>query len=78
MNYPNIKLMVALIGERPEEVTHFSRSVEGEVFSSNFDQRAEHQTKIAETCLERAKEISRKGGGRRDSDGFIDPFSPCL
>ena len=61
MNYPNIKLMVALIGERPEEVTHFSRSVEGEVFSSNFDQRAEHQTKIAETCLERAKRLAEKG-----------------
>ena len=60
-NYPDIKLMVALIGERPEEVTHFSRSVEGEVFSSNFDQTAEHQTKVAEVCLERAKRLAEKG-----------------
>jgi transcription termination factor Rho len=60
-NYPEAILMVALIGERPEEVTHFSRSVEGEVFSSNFDQRAEHQTKIAEVCLERAKRLAEKG-----------------
>jgi transcription termination factor Rho len=60
-NYPKIKLMVALIGERPEEVTHFSRSVEGEVYSSNFDQRAENQTKIAETCLERAKRQAELG-----------------
>ena len=60
-NYPEIKLMVALIGERPEEVTHFSRSVEGEVYSSNFDQRAEHQTKKAELCLERAKRMAEVG-----------------
>ncbi|MBD3365757.1 transcription termination factor Rho [candidate division WWE3 bacterium] len=60
-NYPDVKLMVALIGERPEEVTHFSRSVDGEVFSSNFDQRAEHQTKIAEVCLERAKRLAEAG-----------------
>ncbi len=60
-NYPEISLKVALIGERPEEVTHFSRSVDGEVFSSNFDQRAEHQTKIAEICLERSKRLAEKG-----------------
>jgi len=60
-NHPGVKLMVALIGERPEEVTHFSRSVKGEVFSSNFDQRAEHQTGVAEVCLERAKRLAEKG-----------------
>ncbi|HLD51342.1 transcription termination factor Rho [candidate division WWE3 bacterium RIFOXYC1_FULL_40_10] len=60
-NYPDIILMVALIGERPEEVTHFSRSVKGEVFSSNFDERAEDQTRVAELCLERAKRFAEEG-----------------
>jgi len=60
-NYPDVVLMVALIGERPEEVTHFSRSVKGEVYASNFDQMAEHQTKIAEMCLERAKRLAEQG-----------------
>jgi len=37
-NYPEILLMVALIGERPEEVTDMRRSVKGEVISSTFDE----------------------------------------
>lgn len=60
-NYPDAVLMVALIGERPEEVTHFSRSVKGEVFSSNFDEMAEDQARIAKICLERAKRLAEKG-----------------
>jgi transcription termination factor Rho len=60
-NYPDVVLMVALIGERPEEVTHFSRSVKGEVFASNFDEMAEDQTRIAKICLERAKRLAEKG-----------------
>jgi len=60
-NYPDIVLMVALIGERPEEVTHFSRSVKGEVFASNFDERAEEQARTAELCLEKAKRLAEKG-----------------
>lgn len=60
-NHPNITLMVALIGERPEEVTDFRRSVQGEVFASNFDEKPEQQTKTAEICLERAKRLAEKG-----------------
>lgn len=60
-NYPEIVLMVALIGERPEEVTDMKRSVKGEVFSSNFDEKAENQTGVAEVCLERAKRLAEKG-----------------
>src|SRR5262245_4854803 len=40
-NYPDILLMVALIGERPEEVTDMRRSVKGEVISSTFDEPTE-------------------------------------
>ena len=60
-NYPDVVLMVALIGERPEEVTDMRRSVKGEVFSSNFDEKAENQTGVAEVCLERAKRLAEKG-----------------
>ncbi len=60
-NHPDVVLMVALIGERPEEVTHFSRNVQGEMFSSNFDERAEDQARVAEMCLERAKRLAEKG-----------------
>lgn len=60
-NYPEIVLMVALIGERPEEVTHFSRNVKGEVYASNFDERAEEQTRVSELCLERAKRLAERG-----------------
>jgi transcription termination factor Rho len=60
-NHPDITLLVALIGERPEEVTHFSRSVDGEVYASNFDDSAHEQTRIAELCLERAKRLAEQG-----------------
>ncbi len=60
-NYPDVVLMVALIGERPEEVTDMRRSVKGEVFSSNFDEKAEDQTRVAEVCLERSKRLAEKG-----------------
>jgi transcription termination factor Rho len=54
-NAPDIHLMVALIGERPEEVTDMVRSVRGEVFSSTFDEPVEDHCKVAELVLERAK-----------------------
>jgi len=54
-NYPEILLMVALIGERPEEVTDWRRSVMGEVISSTFDEPTENHTHVAEMALEIAK-----------------------
>lgn len=60
-NYPDVVLLVALIGERPEEVTDFKRSIKGEVFASNFDEKPDHQTKVANVCLERAKRLAEKG-----------------
>ena len=60
-NYPDVVLLVALIGERPEEVTDFRRSVKGEVFASNFDEKPDAQTRMAEICLERAKRLAEKG-----------------
>jgi len=60
-NFPKVHLMAALIGERPEEVTDISRSVKGEVLSSNFDEPAEDQTRVAEVALERAKRLVETG-----------------
>ena len=54
-NYSDIHLMVVLIGERPEEVTDMRRSIEGEVFSSTFDESVEDQCRVAELALDRAK-----------------------
>ena len=60
-NYTDIHLMVALIGERPEEVTDIKRSVAGEVFSSTFDEPVEDHCRVAELCLERAKRLVEMG-----------------
>lgn len=61
LNYPKSILLVALIGERPEEVTDMQRKVQGEVFASNFDEKPEDQTRIAEICLEKAKRFAERG-----------------
>jgi transcription termination factor Rho len=54
-NYPETLLMVALIGERPEEVTDMQRSVNGEIYASTFDEPTENHTRVAEMALEIAK-----------------------
>jgi transcription termination factor Rho len=54
-NYADTLLMVALIGERPEEVTDMQRSVQGEIYASTFDEPTENHTRVAEMCLEIAK-----------------------
>jgi transcription termination factor Rho len=60
-NYPDVHLMVALIGERPEEVTDIKRSVKGEVYSSTFDEPVEDHCRIAELALERARRLVEVG-----------------
>ena len=60
-NYPEISLMVCLIGERPEEVTDMRRSVKGEVISSTFDGPTENHTHVAEIAVEIAKRRTEAG-----------------
>lgn len=66
-NLPKAHLMAVLIGERPEEVTDIRKHIEkvtdgkGEVIASNFDERAEEQTRAAEIALERAKRLVEMG-----------------
>ena len=56
-NYGRVHLMVALIGERPEEVTDMDRSVDAEVISSTFDEPVTSHVKVAEMALERATRL---------------------
>lgn len=60
-NHPDIKLIVVLVGERPEEVTDMQRSVKGEVFASNFDELPQHNCQVAEMALEKAKRMVEWG-----------------
>jgi transcription termination factor Rho len=60
-NYSDIHLIIALIGERPEEVTDMERSVEGEVVSSTFDEPVKQHCRVAEMALDRAKRLVEAG-----------------
>ena len=60
-NNPEVKLMVVLVDERPEEVTDFQRQAKGEVISSTFDRPAEDHTTVAELAIERAKRLVEVG-----------------
>ncbi|HSP55361.1 MAG TPA: transcription termination factor Rho [Dehalococcoidia bacterium] len=60
--YDDVYIMVALIGERPEEVTDWRRSVQdAEVVAATFDDPVEEQTRVAEMALERAKRLVECG-----------------
>ena len=56
-NYPDIKLIVLLVDERPEEVTDMQRSIKADVVYSTFDQKPSNHIKAAEMVLERAKRL---------------------
>ncbi len=56
-NHPEVKLIVLLIDERPEEVTDMQRTVKGEVVSSTFDEPPTRHVQIAEMVLEKAKRL---------------------
>ncbi len=60
-NYPDVKLIVLLIDERPEEVTDMQRSVRGEVISSTFDEPAARHIQVAEMVIEKAKRLVESG-----------------
>jgi len=60
-NHPEVKLIVLLIDERPEEVTDMRRTVKGEVIASTFDRPSEEHTHIAELTIEKAKRMVEMG-----------------
>ena len=59
--YPEVHLMMVLVGERPEEVTDLRRSVRGEVVFSTFDQSPDDHVRAAELAIERAKRLAELG-----------------
>ncbi len=56
-NHPEVKLIVLLIDERPEEVTDMERSVSAEVVSSTFDEPPERHVQVADMVLDKAKRL---------------------
>ena len=60
-NNPEVKLIVLLIDERPEEVTDMRRTVQGEVIASTFDRPSDEHTQIAEMTIEKAKRMVEMG-----------------
>lgn len=60
-NHPNIKMIVLLIDERPEEVTDMQRSVKAEVISSTFDEPPDRHVQVADMVLNKAKRLVEYG-----------------
>ena len=61
VNHPEIKLIVLLIAERPEEVTDMERSVKGEVVSSTFDESTSRHCQVSEMVIEKARRLVEFG-----------------
>jgi transcription termination factor Rho len=61
-NHPDVKLMILLVDERPEEVTDFKRNIpEAELWASSNDMDVKSHTRIAQLCIERAKRLVESG-----------------
>ena len=61
VNHPEVRQILSLIGERPEEVTDMDRSVEAEVIASTFDEPTTSHVHMAEIALDRAKRLVENG-----------------
>jgi transcription termination factor Rho len=60
-NHPDVKLMVLLIDERPEEVTDMRRNVNAEVYSSTFDEPPERHIQVSGMVIEKARRLVEHG-----------------
>ena len=60
-NHPEVKMIMLLIDERPEEVTDMQRSVQAEVISSTFDEPPERHVQVANMVIEKAKRMVEAG-----------------
>ncbi|MEN6405679.1 MAG: transcription termination factor Rho [Thermoguttaceae bacterium] len=60
-NYPDVKLIVLLIDERPEEVTDMKRAVKGEVVASSLDRDIESHVRLSQLVVERCKRLAEMG-----------------
>ncbi len=71
-NYDDLHIIIALIGERPEEVTDWERALGAEVISSTFDESPESHCRVAELTIERARRLVEGG---RDVVVFLDSIT---
>ncbi len=60
-NHPEVKLIVLLVDERPEEVTDMRRNVNGEVVASSLDQDVESHVRISQLIVERCRRLAEMG-----------------
>lgn len=60
-NHPDVKVIVLLIDERPEEVTDFRRAVDAEVVASSLDREIESHVRLAQLVIERARRLAEMG-----------------
>ncbi len=60
-NHPEVKLIILLIDERPEEVTDMKQQVEAEVVSSTFDEPPERHVAVADMVLQKARRMVEYG-----------------
>ena len=60
-NNPEVKLIVLLIDERPEEVTDMKRSIRGDVIYSTFDSAPENHARVSEMVLAHAQRLVESG-----------------
>jgi len=60
-NHPNVKMIILLIDERPEEVTDMKRTVDAEVISSTFDEPPERHVAVAEMVIQKARRMVEFG-----------------
>lgn len=73
-NYPELKLIMLLIDERPEEVTDMRRCVKGEVVASSLDQDVESHVRLSQLTVERAKRLVELG---HDVFLLMDSITRC-
>ena len=60
-NYPDVKLVMLLIDERPEEVTDMRRAVPGEVVYSSLDRDVESHVRLSQLIVERCRRLAEMG-----------------
>ena len=60
-NYPELKLIVLLIDERPEEVTDMRRNVDGEVVASSLDEDVESHVRLSQLIVKRCRRLAEMG-----------------
>lgn len=60
-NHPEVKMIILLIDERPEEVTDMKRNVDAEVISSTFDEPPERHVAVAEMVIQKARRMVEFG-----------------